>query len=167
MRHPHIRNHHRIPQRSLPSLLLNARLLSHTNLYRLPRLPAALFLLIRRHIFQQRPHLSNCIHHPYRIHPADKTCSRVAVLQARILAPAPRCLIFSPDLTEDMEKVRNEQGMEAKISMLEKMDRRYAFGVFRDARGKERLGIERHCHVGPWGRSNINLGSRVSALSGL
>ena len=74
------------------------------------------------------------------------------------------CLIFSPGLTEDMEEVRNEQGMEAKISMLEVMNRRYAFGVFKDAREKDRVGTERHYHDGPRGKSNVDLGRRVSSL---
>jgi hypothetical protein len=54
--------------------------------------------------------------------------------------------------------------MEAKIKMLENLDWRYAFGVFRDARGKERLDIKRHYHDGPLGRSNIDLGRGVLSL---
>lgn len=66
------------------------------------------------------------------------------------------CVIFSPWLAEDLEEVKAEKVTNAKIRKLEKLDRRYAFGVFQDANGKERLGIERHYHDGPGGRSNVD-----------
>ena len=67
------------------------------------------------------------------------------------------CIIFSPGLTEDLEEVKNEHGVAAKIRKLEQLGRRYALGVFKDGQGKERLGIERHYHDGPRGRSNVDL----------
>jgi hypothetical protein len=81
-------------------------------------------------------------------------CRREFVLRppATVAALIP-CVIFSPWLAEDLEEVKVTN---AKIRKLEKLDRRYAFGVFQDANGKERLGIERHYHDGPGGRSNVD-----------
>lgn len=73
-------------------------------------------------------------------------------------------IIFSPGLAEDLEEVENQQGREAKIQALEEMDRRYACGVFKDGQGKERLGVERHYHDGPRGRSNVDLRRRMESL---
>jgi hypothetical protein len=49
------------------------------------------------------------------------------------------------------------------------VDRRYAFGVFRDAQGKDRLGIERHYHDGPRGGVMLTWGGgyRVSESKSL
>jgi hypothetical protein len=74
------------------------------------------------------------------------------------------CIIFSPGLREDFEEVKGEQGAEAKVRKLELLDRRYALGVFKDGHGKERLGIERHYHDGPRGRSNVDLRRRMESL---
>ena len=74
------------------------------------------------------------------------------------------CIIFSPGLAEDLEEVKNEQGVEAKIRKLEQLDRRYALGIFEDEHGKERLGIERHYHDGPRGRSNVDLRRRIESI---
>ena len=74
------------------------------------------------------------------------------------------CIIFSPGLTEDFKEVKDEQGVEAKIRKLELLNRRYALGVFKDGHGKERLGIERHYHDGPRGRSNVELRRGMESL---
>jgi len=67
------------------------------------------------------------------------------------------CILFSPGLTEDLEEVEMEQGVEAKIRKLKQLGRRYALGVFRDGHGKERLGIERHYYDESRRRSNVDL----------
>jgi hypothetical protein len=49
--------------------------------------------------------------------------------------------------------------------MLEYIARRYAFGVFRVAGGKQWLGIKWDCHDGPSGRSNVDLGFKFKDCS--
>lgn len=74
------------------------------------------------------------------------------------------CIIFPPGLTEDLEEVKTEPGVEAKIRKLKQLGRRYAWGVFKDGQGIERLGIERHHHDGPRGRSNVDLRRRMDSI---
>lgn len=73
-------------------------------------------------------------------------------------------VVFSSRLREDLEEVKGEQGVEAKIRKLEQLDRRHALGVFKDEHGKERLGIERHYHDGPRGWSNVDLRRGMGSL---
>jgi hypothetical protein len=70
-------------------------------------------------------------------------------------------VVFSPLLRQDLERVRGEQSVAARVRELEDLHRRYGLGVFRDDTGKERIGIERHSVRGRDDQSNIDLHKRL------
>lgn len=59
------------------------------------------------------------------------------------LAASTPCVVFSPGLRDDYDRIASYQDRTTQIEKLESLGRRYGLGFFRDGHGEEWVGVER------------------------